>query len=452
MINSAALKFLFCIFLICGVSACADVRKAHYNAPLEEPEDSHSAPIKFTKMKVELPLGEDIGLIRKNCFLFYLNLNGKILHGMPKTLMDDSFTLSLEPLGYDVVNQLNKDFDEEVIDELLRSEYKISAKIIDADINACNDTSHGIFELGNPRYKGELFLKIEWAVYDNLRKKTVYKTVTQGYTNQKRSNADGIELMITDAFSMAAHNFGADKNFHDLIFFGKTPPDNWRKSKKKKPTQSRPRAFDTMESVVIHNPQISQTALSNHIDTTRKIAVLVQAGEGHGSGFFITNQGHIITNSHVVGDAMRVRIVTADKEEKLIAEVLRTDKVHDIALLKLEKTPEGLNIITAPLQTIWPKVSADIYALGAPTRTSLQDTLTKGIVSAHRKNYKIWGTTVDLIQGDVAIHGGNSGGALLDAYGNIIGMAVAGFGELETLNLFIPIEDALKALDITLSP
>ncbi len=448
MRKSAALKFLLFSVLLCSLPSCTNIRMAEYNQPLEEPADAHPAPIKFTKMKVELPLGEDIGLIRKNCLLYYSKLDGKILHGISKSLIEQNFSASLERLNYDIVSHLNKDFDEEISDELLRSEYKVNAKIIDADINACHDSSNGLFEISTPRYKGELFLKIEWAVYDNLRKKTVYKTVTQGYSKQKRSNTDGIELMISDAFSMAAHNLGTDKDFHDLIFFGKAPPDHWRKDKDKKHSQSRPRSFDPTEEVIIRKSKISETNLSEHIEKTRKIGVLVQAGQGHGSGFFITNQGHIITNSHVVGNALRVRIVTSDKKEKLIAEVLRTDKTRDVALLKLENIPEDLNIITASIQPEWPKVSADIYALGAPTRTSLQDTLTKGIVSAHRKDYKIWGTKLDLIQGDVAIHGGNSGGALLDEFGNIIGIAVAGFGEIETLNLFIPIDDALKSLNI----
>ncbi len=455
MRNSSAFKLLLCLALIITLPACVNVRKAEYSAPLEEPEDSHPAPIKFTKMKVSLPLGDDIGVMRINCLWDFLSVDGKFLHAPSQKLIDDTFTLSLEPLGYDIVSALNIDFDEEMIDEFMRGEYKISAKIIDADIDACG-TTNGIFKtIISPEYKGKLFLKIEWAVYDNLRKTTVYKTVTEGYTNLKQSSSEGLEIMISDAFGMAAHNFGTDKHFHDLIFFGKTPPDDWRKSKKKKNTESRPRAFNPMEDVIIKNPPLSKTALNNHIDETLEIAVLVQGGIGHGSGFFITNQGHILTNHHVVGNAMRVRIVTANKKEKLIAEVLRVDKKRDVALLKLEKIPEDLKIETVPIQTIWPKVSADIYALGAPSSTRMQGTLTKGIISAHRKKFKVFGVNMDFIQGDVQTIGGNSGGALLDEYGNIIGLSVAGMyqkiGESDSgLNLFIPIEDALKHLDIEL--
>ena len=457
--NGTIYSRLTLVFVLCGMlslPACVNVRKAEFNTPLEEPADAHPAPIKFTKLKIGLPLGKDIGQVRINCLWDYLSVDGKALRGAPQTLIDDTFTLALEPLRYDVVSAMNTDFDDEIIDEFMRTEYKVSAKIIDADIDACGKTNGMFKKIYTPEYKGKLYLKIEWAVYDNLRKTTVYKAVTEGYTNQKQSNADGLKIMISDAFAMAAHHFGTDKHFHDLIFYGTKPPDTWRKSKRKTSTEDRPRAFDPMENVTINNPPLSKTALSDHIEKTLPIAVLIQGGMGHGSGFFITPKGHILTNHHVVGNAMRVRVVTADKKGKLIAEVLRVDKKRDVALLKLERIPENLKITTAPIQTTWPKVSDEIYALGAPSSTRLQGTLTKGIVSAHRKNFKVFGANMDFIQGDVQIIGGNSGGALLDEYGNIIGLSVAGMyqkiGESDSgLNLFIPIEDALNHLKIKIT-
>lgn len=454
----AALKFLLCFATIFTLNACVNVRKAEYATPLEEPADAHPSPIKFSNMKLSFPLGEDIGVFRNGCVMGYFKLlgytkvDGNIFRGASKKLIEDSFILALEPLGYDVVDVSSKDFAEEIDDELMRTEYKISAKIIDADIDTCNDDMPTLFEHNLSQYKGKLFLKIEWAIYDNLTKQVVYKTTTEGYAHQKQSNSDGLELMMSYAFSMAAHNLGAEQHFHDLLFYGTKPPQDWKQKKKH---ASRARAFDPMEKVNIQNPPLHKAPLSDHIDEIQKIAVLVQAGAGHGSGFFITDQGHIITNNHVVGDARRVRIVTADQQETLIAEVLRTDKVRDVALLKLETMPNNVPITTAPIQTKWPKVSTDIYALGAPSNTRMQDTLTKGIVSAHRKDFRLLGKEMDFIQGDVQTIGGNSGGALLDTYGNIVGLCVAGLyqrmGESDSgLNLFIPIEDALKHLDIDL--
>ncbi len=455
-------KLFLSIMLICGMLAsCAKVQKIEYAQSLEHPEDAYPAPIKFDKLKTRIPVGAEIGIHRTKCFLSFYDIGRHYLKGNIKQgLIDDIFAETLEAQGFDVVSRLNTVFDEEYDNELLRSEYKIGAKIIDAEINAC-ETPNYLFDiipfnplyLGISGFKGKLYLKIEWAVYDSLRRKVVYKTVTEGYVNRKAKNREGVTLMVNEAFSMAAHNLAADKHFHDLIFYGTKPPQDWRKKKKKK--ESRPRIFSPREDVSIFNKTLSKAPLTNHIDTTSKVAVLVQAGTGHGSGFFITKQGHIITNAHVVGNAMRVRVVTKGRKDKLIAEVLRKSDKRDVALLKLEEVPEDLDIVTLPIRVEYPRVSEDIYALGAPEHRRLQDTISKGIVSSIRKNFRVFGTKMDFIQGDIVVRGGNSGGALLDGMGNIIGITVAGMyreiGEGDSgLNLFIPIEDALKYLYIEL--
>lgn len=442
------------------VASCSNVQKVEPMPILDHPEDAYPAPIKFTKLRMKLPVGMEMGIYRHRCFMSFTEVGRNYLKGnINQPLVNDSFVEALEVQGYDLVSHLNLSFVEEAEAENLRSEYKVSAKIIDAQIDVCKTPNLLVdlspFDplfLGKGGLSGKLFIKIEWGVWDNLRQKTVYKTTTEGYVHSKRANIEGVTLMVNEAFAMAAHNLGAKKEFHDLIFYGTKPSQSWNKRKKH---ESRPRVFDAQEGVFISNPPLSNIPLTDHIERTRRVAVMVQAGSGHGSGYFISRQGHIITNAHVVGDAMRVRIVTAGRKDKLIAEVLRKSARRDVALLKLEEIPEGMEIVTLPIKTQWPKVSADIYALGAPQKTRLQDTLSKGIVSAHRKGYKIFGTKMDFIQGDVAVHGGNSGGPLLDSNGNLVGMSVAGYSYNlhqadDGLNLFIPIEDALKYLDITL--
>ncbi len=294
-------------------------------------------------------------------------------------------------------------------------------------------------------------MKVKWSLYDNLQKKVVYRTTTEGSASLTHANEDGMELLISRAFASAAHNFGANKDVHDLMFYGVKPPFKDNKNQNK-----RPRHFAMDEQVVITQGAISKTPLTKHIEHTRHIAVQIQAGSGHGSGFFITPHGHIISNHHVVGNARHVRVTTADKKHTAIAEVLRSDPIRDVTLLKLIEIPEDLVIINAPMQTIWPKVSADIYALGTPARSSMQDTLTKGIVSAHRKNMLVFNVNQNFIQGDVQIIGGNSGGCLFDEYGNIVGISVASVLTANKdsntgLNLFIPIEEAMRSLSVTLN-
>ena len=448
------------LFLMVGITSCTKVvRTSEFAQVIDYPEDAHPAPVKFSKLKTQLSVGTDVGVYRPSCLWFGVNVGRDFFRRVHMSDLDDRFAETLEAQGYDIVDQLNSVFDEEYEDDLLRSEYSVSGKIIDADINVCGNNTAAILGdfLGDHFYgtygqRGKVFMKIEWGVYDNLRRTVVYKATTEGYVDRKAPNVEGLTLMIHEAFSMAVHNLGADQAFHDLIFSGKKPQRDWSQKKK---AENRPRVFDAKESVIIANPPLSSRPLTDHVDYSREVAVLVQGGAGHGSGYFISHQGHIITNKHVVGNAQRVRVVTADKEETLIAEVLRKSSQRDVALLKLESVPDDLEIVTLPIKTEWPKVSADIYALGAPSHKRMQDTLSKGIVSAHRRNFQVFGAKMNFIQGDVQTIGGNSGGPLLDVNGNIVGMSVAGLynkiGESDSgLNLFIPIEDALKHLDITL--
>ena len=371
--------------------------------------------------------------------------------GIEKEELNRVFNDVLEGQGYDVVRYLDLTFDEEIENEYLRTEYRVGGKIIDAktDTHYKEGERVGDIVFGNEGFKGDLYLKIEWSVFDALRRTTVYKTVTEGTGKQAHSNIDGLTLMMNAAFEMAVHNLGADEGFHNLLVKGIKPPD-WRNTKK---AEQRPLMFETDEEIVLDALPLSRKDFTDVAQAAQNNVVMVQAGAGHGSGFFITRQGHILTNQHVVGNAARVRVVTAGKKEKLIAQVLRVDSARDVALLKLEESPEDLNIALRPLLFDWPKVSEDIYAIGAPQRSALQDTVSKGIVSAHRKNFKRIGTRQDFIQGDVPIHGGNSGGPLLDKHGNIVGISVIGLHMPETktsadLNLFITVQSALDALNI----
>ncbi|GJL85689.1 MAG: hypothetical protein DHS20C02_14640 [Micavibrio sp.] len=435
------------------LSSCVNVQEAEYKTPLEAPEDAHPAPIMFSTLTMKLPTGTEIGSLSEDC-LWPTPAGRNTLRGaVNQGDLDDVFEEVLEGQGYDVTGSLSLFFPEEIQDEIMRSEYRVGGKVIHAEMDACHEGQPLIFGVpgGRSGTKGEMFLEIEWSVYDALRRRTVHKTTTKGYTEQRQLNQEGLSLMITGAFEMAAHNLGTQQEFHDLIFYGTKPP-NWYKKKKH---EDRPLPFEAQEDVSINNPPLSRKNFTAEIEDISQIAVLVQNGmSSHGSGFFITPQGHIITNSHVVGDAQRVRIVTKERREKLIAQVLRVDRARDVALLKLEEIPEKLQIMTRPIRTDWPAVSEEIYAIGAPRTALLQDTVTKGIVSAHRKNMRFLGTRQDFIQGDVEIHGGNSGGALLDAHGNIVGITVgaqiAGDGSGIGLNYFIPVGGALEKLGITL--
>lgn len=434
------------LLLLCLVflSACAGTQKADYQTPLSIPRDAQTPPLYFSGMKIDLPKGEDVGVLSHSnrlCGIPYQPVGSNILRGqVSKSDLQDVFENALEPLGYDVVSAPESFFfEEEAQDEVLRTEYKIGAKLVDLDVVACGqDAEFGFFGFQRDGVKGEMLATYEWSVFDNIRKTTVYKVRTEGYAKRASVHRNGMSLLLEDTFEMAAHNLGSDQGFYQLMVNGIVP-------KQEEDTVERCCFSDPGEDVFVSLKQ----SPSLDLQRAQKGTVLVEGGMGHGSGFFITQEGHILTNAHVVGKARRVRIVTSGKQEKLAAEVLRVDSVRDVALLRLETLPESLHIPISYFRTDWPEVGEEVYVIGTPLSTKLQDTVTKGIISAHRRDFKIFGASVDILQADVAVQGGNSGGPLLDKQGNIAGIAVAGVGATnQALNYFIPVNSAFQALQI----
>ena len=189
----------------------------------------------------------------------------------------------------------------------------------------------------------------------------------------------------------------------------------------------------------------SVTPLSEGTSALQAAVVTVQLEGGHGSGFFISRDGYLLTNQHVVGDNKFVTIKLTTGRQ-MPGEVLRSHKARDVALVKVNESA----MAALPLQLEPPDVAAEVYAVGTPFREIYSTTISKGIVSAYR-------TFDDLkyIQSDAAIHGGSSGGAMVDRFGNVVAVSVSIITESAqklgtSINFFIPIADALKFLAVEL--
>ena len=443
--------FFIALFTLTGC-AKVHIEQITHATPASMPEDAHPAPIAFNNITYAVPIGTDTMSDSPRGFLgplfckwpFGTFQTQRPAGNLPSRDITRVFQQAMEGQGYDVAGDAGRLFDMQ--EDLMRAHYAVSGRITDAKIDQCQRHPWFIFQ-SSPGTIGEANITIEWSVYDYLHKKTVYKTTTQGYGRVKRSNYEAIPLLMQQAFEMATHNLGADETFRDLIVFG-IEPENQPDSIPD-PREEPMMRFDPREEVTLPSLTPSAIAANGRFETITKNAVLVEVAGGHGSGFFITDQGHILTNAHVVGYAPRARIVTSGKKEKLIAEVLRYDRQRDIALLKLEDMPDDLDIRLQPIKTEKPAVGATVYSVGAPSYKYLQDTVTSGIISAHRFHVR---RKTDYMQADVDIHGGNSGGPLYDENGNIVGICVSGFvnesGALSGLNNFIPIASALDFLDI----
>ncbi|SCL14312.1 serine protease, S1-C subfamily, contains C-terminal PDZ domain [Micromonospora nigra] len=147
--------------------------------------------------------------------------------------------------------------------------------------------------------------------------------------------------------------------------------------------------------------------------------VTVRVGQGIGSGVVFRDGGLILTNEHVVGDQENVEVALADGT-RIPARVVAADAVTDLAVLRAERT----DLPPAPFRTELPSPGEPVLALGSPL--GFLNSVTAGIVSGVGR--EIPGSAsqgnalVDLIQTDAAISPGNSGGALVDFSGRVIGI------------------------------
>ena len=169
--------------------------------------------------------------------------------------------------------------------------------------------------------------------------------------------------------------------------------------------------------------------------------------EASGSGFIITSDGYILTNYHVISGSKTVTVATYD-HKTYDAKVIGYDSSNDIAVIKIEA--EGLKPVTLGDSDIL-RVGETVYAIGNPLG-ELTFSLTGGIISALSRNVRTEaGTTMSLIQTDCAINSGNSGGALFNTRGEVIGITNAkyssssmGEAEIDNIGFAIPINSVTR--------
>ena len=166
-----------------------------------------------------------------------------------------------------------------------------------------------------------------------------------------------------------------------------------------------------------------------------------------GSGFIITEDGYILTNYHVVDGSDTVTVATFD-EEIYDAKVIGYDESNDIAILKIDA--KNLRPVTVG-DSDGLRVGDPVYAIGNPLG-ELTFSLTHGIVSALSRNVKTGSHTMNLIQTDCAINSGNSGGALFNSRGEVVGITNAKFSasgfsneaEIDNVGFAIPVNSVKR--------
>lgn len=227
---------------------------------------------------------------------------------------------------------------------------------------------------------------------------------------------------------------------------------------------------NTSTVVETSNPNFSQVSLTNYSDTAiyaaqkalpSMVSISVEydvnymgmkkAVAGSGSGVILSEDGYILTNNHVissadsssfyqVSDAKSIKVKIYGDNTEYDAEIIGADSQTDLAVLKINKTgltPAELGDSSSV------QIGEFVLAIGNPYE--LDYSVTAGIISALNREMTVENTTYNVIQADCAINSGNSGGALVNSKGEVIGITtlkLSGTG-IEGVSFAIPVNDTV---------
>jgi S1-C subfamily serine protease len=408
--------------LVIFISSCATpaVQYAEVGKVLEIERDVDSIPLALSKVIIKLRRLELLGRVQGGWLCVDngpLEWQGGRLNVTTEEITE-TFRDEMVKAGYPIVGDPNALFEDP---EMSKAELLVGGSIKSLEANFCYPNI-GLGDASTA--KGGAYMEIDWQIYNTLDRKVVFQTTTKGSFDSQDARRDGTFLIFSTAFANATQNLMAEPGFYKLV----TRPIDFAEVQNFKP-------IDTN----INELAIFNDSLQTNNDRVSQAVVTVRTNSGHGSGFFIGNKGYIISNEHVVSGAKFVKILTSTGRE-LLGEVVRTDKARDIALITVGEARIGL-----PLNKSTGIVGQDVYAAGSPLLESFNLTITKGIYSSLRVSDRGF----ELIQSDVQVAPGSSGGPLLDENGNVIGVTVSGIGRGEMgINFFVPAKDLEKYLGI----
>ena len=161
-----------------------------------------------------------------------------------------------------------------------------------------------------------------------------------------------------------------------------------------------------------------QQIYADNIHSVVSISCSLPGGSSTGTGVILSGDGYLVTNAHVVENAAAVSIELTDGRS-FPAALVGSDAVSDLAVLHIDAD----NLIAATFGDSGSlKVGDSVAAIGDPLGKSLRGTFTDGIVSAINRDVTLGGRTMTLIQTTAALNSGNSGGPLLNCFGQVVGI------------------------------
>lgn len=175
---------------------------------------------------------------------------------------------------------------------------------------------------------------------------------------------------------------------------------------------------ESVENVPQEGGLSLQAIYAGAIDSVVSISCTLEGGTSSGTGVILSKNGYIVTNAHVVEDATAIQVLLTD-DRVLPARVVGADTISDLAVLIVnasDLSPASFGDSSAL------RVGDTVVAIGDPLGVEFRGTMTDGIVSAINREIGVSGRSMTLIQTNAALNSGNSGGPLLNCYGQVIGI------------------------------
>lgn len=299
-------------------------------------------------------------------------------------------------------------------DESSTARFLLGGMVRDMD---CIDRGYGT---------GRCQIEVNWSLLDKKIDKVVYKVRTRGasFNIREGNEVNGVKEMIR----MAVNSLMSRPLFVEAL-------------RKKQGEKEVPHAPAYAAAEIQKCPAAKLTmpkAAQNVLDAT----VLIKTDSSFGSGVVISPDGYLFTAAHVLSSP-KIKVIFQNKIE-YEASVIRVDKRHDVALLKIKST----DLPCLSLETKEVNIGERVYAIGSPASQELSFSLTSGVISARRT----W-EDVSFLQTDASINPGNSGGPLVNEKGKVLGIVswkLTGL-EVEGISFGVPTEAALKFLAIELA-
>lgn len=409
-------------------SAIADDFNQPYNyEPISVPEGVITAPISFSGLIYDRVILKTTFISREgeNCkIVLENNINEKKVRPIDQEATERFFASGFTYYNYNVAGGNANLF----VDESADAKYFLAGRITKYVRHICDYKKTGI--LGRVKeYMGQVDFNIEWQLYDPVNKQVIYRKEIPGRHASGPIEEPPIRKVTNEWKSKAlANSFEgllSEQEFYNIVAIQNDTPQEF------------------YEGMALKINLSDNTPNDLTLASTVNSVVLIQAGAAHGSGFIVSEDGYILTNQHVVGSFDKVD-VTLDNGLKVNGDVIRRDAERDVALIKLPIS--GLKPL--PVKTNRSNIGERIYAIGAPVDTSLQGSISSGIVSTYRISEE---NDLPLMQSDMVVNGGNSGGPVVNENNEVVAIVVSKIRDIEGISFFIPIDSALERLNLTSS-